>query len=172
MSPDFEEQVRDIVYDTIKRLLRERQFDVLADLVEKTGVTRALLWTIEDDLLKVCQETSGDGSRKFADLELSPMESTAVVLEFLSRFPDESGSGIIALADAEEDVGLSKVAPSLKGQIDMAGTRSRWMAQVRAGGLFCGFIDLHQEDRRRLPDASEKVRLMAAALVVSMRFIS
>lgn len=50
MSPDFEERVRDIVYDTIKRRLREPQFDVLADLVEKTGMTGGLLWSIEGDV--------------------------------------------------------------------------------------------------------------------------
>jgi undecaprenyl pyrophosphate phosphatase UppP len=83
------------------------------------------------------------GHTCFAGNQLGSQESTAIVLEFLSRFPDESGAGVISIPDTSQDTNLHKMSPTLSSLIELGDVRARLMVQLRSRGIFSGFLELH-----------------------------
>jgi len=64
---------------------------------------RGLVWQVDGDRLAVTNECAINGQMCFVGSTLDSMESTHVVLEFLSRFPDESSEGTISIPDTRQD---------------------------------------------------------------------
>jgi diguanylate cyclase (GGDEF)-like protein len=113
-------------------------------LTLNTGADRGLIWRIEGDHLKVTNEFALSGHNCFLQNQLTSDESTAVVLEFLSRFPDETGVGVISIPNTARDTNLHKVSPTLSSLIELGGVQARLMAQLRSRGHFFGFLELQQ----------------------------
>src|SRR5476651_1398657 len=76
--------------------------------------------------------------------QLGSQESTAIVLEFLSRFPDESGAGVISIPDTAQDTDLHKMSRTLSSLLELGDVRGRLMVQLRSRGIFSGFLELQQ----------------------------
>lgn len=137
-------------------------------LVETAGAERGLIWQIDGDHLKVTNEFATSGKEAFVDNKLSPQESTAIVLEFLSRFPDETGAGVISIPDTSEDTNLHKVSPTLSSLIELGGVNARLMAQLRSRGIFSGFLELQQCSGAREWSTVDAVVLQKVAEVLSV----
>lgn len=110
---------------------------------------RGLIWQVVDDHLVVTNEFSRDNNNCFTDSQLGAQESTAIVSEFLSRFPDETGSGVIAIPDVKQDTKFRKLSPTLAGLLELGDVRARLVAQIKCRGMFHGFIELQQRGSAR-----------------------
>lgn len=137
-------------------------------LVETAGAERGLIWQIDGDHLKVTNEYAKSGHNAFVNNKLSPQESTAIVLEFLSRFPDETGAGVISIPNTSEDTNLHKVSPTLSSLIELGGVKARLMAQLRSRGIFSGFLELQQCSGAREWATVDAVVLQKVAEVLSV----
>ena len=137
-------------------------------LVETAGAERGLIWQIDGDHLKVTNEYATSGHNAFVNNKLSPQESTAIVLEFLSRFPDETGAGVISIPNTSEDTNLHKVSPTLSSLIELGGVNARLMAQLRSRGIFSGFLELQQCSGAREWSTIDAVVLQKVAEVLSV----
>ncbi|MDZ4832786.1 MAG: diguanylate cyclase [Candidatus Melainabacteria bacterium] len=113
-------------------------------LAINTNADRGLIWRIEGDHLKVTNEFALSGHNCFLQNQLTSHESMAVVFEFLSRFPDETGVGVISIPNTARDTNLHKVSPTLSSLIELGGVQARLMAQLRSRGTFFGFLELQQ----------------------------
>ena len=77
-------------------------------LTEGLRASRCVVWTIESDQLVAAEEFTVNGNYCFRGSKLDSQESMATVLEFLSQFPDESGCGVIYVADTAKDSSMHK----------------------------------------------------------------
>jgi hypothetical protein len=114
------------------------------------------------DHLVCTNEFAVNGHTCFAGNQLGAQESTAIVLEFLSRFPDESGSGVVSVPDIDKGTHLHKKSPMLSSLIELADVHASLLGQLRSRGIFCGFVEL-QQCRRRDWDRLDAQILQAVA---------
>src|ERR1700722_2784795 len=75
---------------------------VCKTLVEELNASRCVVWKVVGDQLEATNEFSADGETIFLGHAFDSQESMGIVLEFLSRFSDESGSGVIAISDISQ----------------------------------------------------------------------
>ena len=142
-APDAQKIIRDIVHQlrissdlpAILQLATE-------ELTKISQADRGLIWQVVDDRLVVTNEFAQDEHNCFGGANLGAQESTAIVSEFLSRFPDETGSGVIGIPDTMDDAKLRRMSPTLAALIELGDVRARLVAQIRCRGMFHGFIEL------------------------------
>ncbi len=137
-------------------------------LVLATNAERGLIWQIDGDHLKVTNEFATNGHNCFLQNQLSPQESTAIVLEFLGRFPDETGLGVISIPNTSRDTNLHKVSPALSSLLELGEVKARLMAQLRSRGVFSGFLELQQRSNPREWSPVDAVVLQKVAEVLSV----
>ncbi|MBY0550004.1 MAG: zinc ribbon domain-containing protein [Candidatus Obscuribacterales bacterium] len=110
---------------------------------------RGFIWQIAGDRLVATNEFDREGRTSFADANFGAQESQAIMSEFLSRFPDESGHGAFVITDFRQDTMLRKTAPTLVGLLELANVRSMLVVQLRWRGMFLGFLVLQQSSSTR-----------------------
>jgi len=137
-------------------------------LALNTHADRGLIWRIEGDHLKVTNEFALSGHNCFLQNQLTSHESMAVVFEFLSRFPDETGVGVISIPNTSRDTNLHKVSPTLSSLIELGGVKARLMAQLRSRGTFFGFLELQQCSGPREWNPIDAVVLQKVAEVLAV----
>lgn len=143
------------------------QFAIEA-LTSVVGAERGLIWQVEGDQLAVTNEFSQSGHTCFVGNQLGSQESTAIVLEFLSRFPDESGAGVININDTARDTNLHKMSPTLSSLIELGDVRARLMVQLRSRGIFSGFLEVQQCGKPREWSTMDAMVLQSVAEMLSV----
>jgi diguanylate cyclase (GGDEF)-like protein len=147
----------------------------IENLTKVTRAERGLIWQIVGDQLVVTNEFATTGQNCFVDnklgaqesAKLGSQESAAIVLEFLSRFPDESGAGVIAIPDTAQDTNLHKMSPTLSSLIELGEVKARLMVQLRSRGIFSGFLELQQCSVRNWSEA-DAIMLQSVAEMLSV----
>jgi diguanylate cyclase (GGDEF)-like protein len=144
-APDAQKVIRDIVV----QLRISSDLSAILDLAieELTKLSRAdrgLIWQVVDDQLVVTNEFAQNEHYCFKGANLGAQETTAIVSEFLSRFPDDTGTSTIAIADTNQDAKLRRMSPTLAALIELGDARARLVAQIRSRGIFHGFVELQQ----------------------------
>jgi hypothetical protein len=171
--PGFPPAAQRIISEIIGRLRHSSdlasivQFAIQA-LTQTCQAERGLVWQIDGDQLSVTNEFADHGQTCFLENQLSPQESTAIVLEFLSRFPDESGTGVISVPDTAQDTNLKMMSPTLSSLIELGDVRARLMVQLRSRGVFCGFLELQQCGSIREWSRLDAVTLQAVGEMLSV----
>jgi hypothetical protein len=125
---------------------------------------RGLVWQVDGDQLAVTNECAINGQMCLVGSTLDSMESTHVVLEFLSRFPDESSEGTISIPDTRQDSD-SRAYPTLSSQLESKKVRARLLTQLRSRGIFSGFIELQHCDTRLWTELDFTILNNVAALL-------
>lgn len=120
----------------------------IEELTKVAFADRGLIWQVIGDQLTVTHEWSADSHTPFVDTTLGSNESSYIISEFLSRFPDETGSGVIAIPDTKLDDGLYKKSSTLATLLELSNTNARLVAQLRCIGRFHGFLELQQSKTR------------------------
>ncbi len=113
-------------------------------------------------------EFAVSGQNCFVGNQLGSQESTAIVLEFLSRFPDESGAGVISIPDTAQDTKLHKMSPTLSSLIELGDVRARLMVQLRSRGIFSGFLEIQQCGEPREWSTVDAMVLQSVAEMLSV----
>ncbi len=139
----------------------------IENLTKVTNAERGLIWQIVGDQLVVTNEFATTGQKCFVDNRLGSNESAAIVLEFLLRFPDESGAGVIAIPDTAQDTNLHKMSPTLSSLIELGEVKARVIVQLRSRGIFSGFLELQQCSERNWSEA-DAVMLQSVAEMLSV----
>ncbi len=144
-APDAQRIIRDIVL----QLRISSDLPAILDLATQeltklSQADRGLIWQVVDDQLVVTNEFALNEHYCFKGANLGAQETTAIVSEFLSRFPDETGAGVIAIPDTMQDAKLRRMSPTLAALIELGDARARLVAQIRSRGIFHGFIELQQ----------------------------
>jgi len=137
-------------------------------LTQVVQAERGLIWQVVGDQLAVTNEFATSGHTCFVGNQLGSQESTAIVLEFLSRFPDESGAGVISIPDTSHDTNLHKMSPTLSSLIELGEVRGRLMVQLRSRGIFSGFLELQQCGGPREWSRHDAVILQSVAEMLSV----
>jgi|GEM_PF-1502651 len=133
-----------VIINEILRMMRQgsdmqRILAYAAEALTKgLGAVRCVFWIVDGDNLVASEEYSTTGMVHFREHVLSAQESTVVVLDFLSRFPDESGTGVIRIQG-----GAKSLSPVLDSLMEVSPPGGQLLCQLRARGMFCGFIDMH-----------------------------
>jgi hypothetical protein len=84
----------------------------------------------------------------FAGAKLSDQESTAVVLELLSRVNDHFKDELINI-DYEHDAGLGVGNGSISSLVKLGDVRASLIAILRRNGKMFGFLELQQAGSKR-----------------------
>jgi diguanylate cyclase (GGDEF)-like protein len=137
-------------------------------LTKGLGADRGLIWKVVGDQLAVTNEFSISGHTCFVDNQLNSQESMSIVLEFLSRFPDESGAGVISIPDTAQDTDLHKMSRTLSSLLELGDVRGRLMVQLRSRGIFSGFLELQQCGKPREWSTEDAVILQKVAEMLSV----
>jgi len=149
-------------------LLSILQF-AIENLTKAAHADRGLIWQVVGDQLAVTTEYAASGHMCFQGNQLGVQESTAIVLEFLSRFPDESGAGVIPVPDTSQDeTNLHKVSPTLSSLIELGEVKARLMVQLRSRGIFSGFLELQQCSSARYWSREDAMMLQSVAEMLSV----
>lgn len=143
------------------------QFAIEA-LTQVCQAERGLIWQVVGDQLAVTNEFATSGHICFNENQLGSQESTAIVLEFLSRFPDESGAGVISIPDTAQDTNLHKMSPTLSSLIELGDVRARLMVQLRSRGIFSGFLELQQCGKTRDWSRQDAMVIQSVAEMLSV----
>ncbi len=143
-----------IIKDIVDGMRHSSDLNAILQLaIEKLTVVgqahRGLIWQVVGDQMTATNEFSVSGNTPFAGTQLGSAESTAIMLEFLSRFPDESGVGAISIPDTHLDTGVHKVSQTLATLIELGDVRARLVAQLRCRGQIAGFLELQQCNQTR-----------------------
>ncbi|MGD9681354.1 MAG: GAF domain-containing protein [Candidatus Obscuribacterales bacterium] len=151
-SQAYTPEAQSIIRNVIKKLQNGKDIsEVLQETIESLTIAlqadSGLVWQIIGDHLEATHEFSIDKSKHFLENRLSPQESTTIVLDFLMRFPDESGSGVISIPDSTQDQNFQKIAPTFALLLSTNDVQSRLLAQLRSRGVFAGFLELQQRGR-------------------------
>ena len=133
-------------------------------LTKDFGLARCLIWIVVGERLEVINEYSQDGASKFLRARLTAEDSLATVLDFLSLFPDETGSGIINIEDIAED---EDMAGGMRKLLQSAQVRSTANAQLKSRGIFSGFIQMQQAAAGRLWAEAELDELQDVSQLLS-----
>lgn len=171
--PAFPPAAQSIISEIIGQLRHSNdlssilQFAIEA-LTQVTKADRGIIWQVVGDQLQVTNEYAASGHTCFAGNQLGSEESTAIVLEFLGRFPDDSGSQVITIPDTAHDTKLHKMSPTLSSLIELGDVRARLMAQLRSRGIFSGFLELQQCGKAREWRAYDAAVLQKVAEMLSV----
>ncbi len=162
-----------IITEIISRLRHSHNLNAILQfaiekLTQATSADRGLIWQVVGDQLAVTHEYASNGHLCFISNQLRQDESTAVVLEFLSRFPDESGTGVISIHDTTADVNLHKISPTLSSLIELGGVKARLMVQLRSRGVFFGFLELQQASAPKDWGNEEAIMIQSVAEMLSV----
>lgn len=115
----------------------------LKSFLEYSGAERAVVWQIVGDNLRVTQEASSSADAPcLLGKSLSPMDSTELVLRFLTLFPDEDSTGVAIIADVDDDTADNITSRALDTLYKEAGVKTRLLGQLRSRGMFLGFLEL------------------------------
>lgn len=148
--PDAQRIIRDIVSQLRVSSDLPAILDLaIEELTKLSHSNRGLVWQVVDDQLVVTNEFAENGHYCFKSEKLGSQETTAIVSEFLSRFPDDASDCVIAIPDVMKDANLRKMSPTLAALIELGDVRARLVAQVRSRGIFHGFIELQQSQKAR-----------------------
>lgn len=169
----FAPDAQKIIKDIIGQLRISSDLPAILDLAveEMTKVSRSdrgLIWQVVDDQLVVTNEFAQNGHYCFKGANLGAQETTAIVSEFLSRFPDETGAGVIGIPDTLQDQKLRRMSPTLAALIELGDARARLVAQVRSRGIFHGFIELQQSGTPREWTDQDGAVLQSVSEVLSL----
>lgn len=137
-------------------------------LATELKADRGLIWKVVGDQLAVTNEFSSSGHTCFVDNQLNSQESMSIVLEFLGRFPDESGAGVICVPDTAQDTDLHKMSRTLSSLLELGDVRGRIMVQLRSRGIFSGFLELQQCGTPRDWSTEDAVVLQKVAEMLSV----
>jgi diguanylate cyclase (GGDEF)-like protein len=140
----------------------------IENLTKAAKADRGIIWQVVGDQLAVTNEFATSGHTCFAGNQLGVQESTAIVLEFLSRFPDESGAGVISVPDTSQDTHLHKVSPTLSSLIELGEVKARLMVQLRSRGIFSGFLELQACRATRNWSRQDAMMLQSVAEMLSV----
>ncbi len=105
-----------------------------------------ILQIVGDELVVTNEYVQKGGQPCFVGTNFGPKESGAIVIDFLSRFPDQSGEGALFISDAGQDSTLRTVAPTLSSLIELGEVRSMIVAQLTYRQVCSGFVALLQND--------------------------
>jgi diguanylate cyclase (GGDEF)-like protein len=119
----------------------------IEELMKIARADRGLVWQVVGDQLTVTNEFAASGDTPFIGTKLGSVESTEIIREFISRFPDEGGT--LAIHDTKDDERLHKTSPTLATLIELGEVRARVVAQLRCIGRFHGFLELQQSTPRQ-----------------------
>lgn len=125
---------------------------------------RGLVWQIVGDQLAITNEFAVAGRKCFEGKQLGSDESMSVKLEFLFRFPDESGIGVVSVPDTEQDPNLEG-SPTLRSLLESGNVQARLMVQLRSRGIISGFIELQQCEPRVWTELDETKLQMVGNLL-------
>lgn len=169
----FAPDAQRIIKDIIGQLRISSDLPAILDLAveELTKVSqsdRGLIWQVVDDQLVVTNEFAQNEHYCFKGANLGAQETTAIVSEFLSRFPDETGAGVIGIPDTLQDQKLRRMSPTLAALIELGDARARLVAQVRSRGIFHGFIELQQSGTPREWTDQDGAVLQSVSEVLSL----
>ncbi len=169
----FAPDAQRIIRDTVSQLRISGDLPAILqmateELTNLSNADRGLIWQVVDDQLVVTNEFAANGHYCFSDANLGAQETTAIVSEFLSRFPDESGSGVIAIPDTLQDSKLRRMSPTLAALIELGDARARLVAQIRSRGIFHGFIELQQSRNPREWSEQDGAVLQSVSEVLSL----
>lgn len=161
-----------IISDIIGRLRHSSDLSsilqfAIENLTNATQAERGLIWQIVGDQLAVTNEFAISGRTPFVGNLLPSQESTAILLEFLSRFPDDSGAGVISIPDTSQDTNLHKMSPMLSTLIELGDVKARLMVQLRSRGRFSGFLELQQSSSLRNWSTQDALTLQMVAEMLS-----
>jgi GAF domain-containing protein len=172
-ASDFPAAAQTIIAEIIGRLRHSGdlapiiQFAIEA-LAQACQADRGLVWQLDGDQLSVTNEFAANGQSYFLGNQLSPQESTAIVLEFISRFPDDSGTGVIVVPDTDRDTNLKMMSPTLSSLIELGDVRARLMVQLRSRGRIAGFLELQLCGRIREWSRLDAVTLQCVGDMLSI----
>lgn len=166
-------QAQEIIRDIIGQLRHSNDLDSILQLaIERLTATgqahRGLIWQVVGDSLTVTNEFATNGHTCFVGQPLPHQESMAMVYEFLSRFPDDSGAGVISIADTMQDTKLHKLSPTLASLIELGDVRARLVAQLRCRGQFSGFLELQECGKTRQWTESDSSVLQSVCNMLSV----
>jgi diguanylate cyclase (GGDEF)-like protein len=138
-----------IIHEIISRLRHSSDLSEILQLaiesmVESLGADRGLIWQVSGDRMMVSNEHAVRVPECFIGSKLAPQESAALMLEFLSCFPEDSANGVLGISDISTDKRLSKVSPTLNALMELGSVNARLIAQLRCRGLLSGFVELQQ----------------------------
>jgi diguanylate cyclase (GGDEF)-like protein len=137
-------------------------------LTQAARADRGLIWQVVGSQLGVTNEYAANVQPCFAGNQLGAQESTAIVLEFLSLFPDESGAGVISVPNTAQDTHLHKVSPTLSSLIELGEVKARLMVQLRSRGIFSGFLEIQQCKSARQWSRQDAIMLQGVAEMLSV----
>jgi GAF domain-containing protein len=123
--------------------LRSVLDSAIADLTLVCEADRGLIWEIRGDQLCVTHEFSRHGEPRFQNVQLGAQESSGIIFDFLSRFPDEKDASTIDVQDVALEA-LGQKTPELSSFLKLAEVHSRALSQLRSRGMFNGFIELQR----------------------------
>lgn len=163
---------REIIASLITATRTSDDFDSIAQSAIESMMTlfkadRGLIWWINGDTVLVWHEATSNGHTCFAGNTLGMQESTAFVLDLLSRFPDKSGSGAVCI-NRVNDYGT---LPTVTALMELGDVYSRMISQIRLRGIICGAVELQQCSAPRKWDAQIGTALneIAGALALLLR---
>lgn len=144
--------------------LHDALTEALKTLVTGLSLDRGLVWQVAGDRLSVTHEFSQDGQKpELLGVYLGQQDSMAVILQFLTAFPDFGAPGVLELkAGAKEE---SPWEPFL---MLSPGYKSTVFVQLRTD-IFVGFISFQSKAQRSWSpsdlDTLEKVGTVLSVLL-------
>lgn len=169
----FPAQAQEIIRDIFAELRQSHDLhSILQVAIERLtsvgNADRGVIWQIKEEELVVTNEFSQIGSNIFSGCELTPDESSAIVMDFIQSFPDESGQQVISIPDTASDTRLRKIARTLSDLIELGGVKARLVAQLRCGGKVSGFLEVQKCGSPRTWSDHDATILQCVAEVLSV----
>jgi hypothetical protein len=133
------------------------------NLTDTFKASRTIIWLVVGDGLRAIESFPTDKKEQLSGLTLSSIESMTIVMAFLSRFPNESGTGVFILPEEASP----KTIYSNSEVADKMAFESQILAQLRWRGIFAGFIDI-QSDQTRVWSEPELKCLQEVSIALSV----
>ncbi|MBX9877722.1 MAG: diguanylate cyclase [Candidatus Obscuribacterales bacterium] len=164
---------QEIIKDIIGKLRQSSDLtEILQAAIEKlvhVGLAdRGLIWQIVGDELAVTNEYAQNENTPFVGTHLNPQESSAIASEFISRFPDETGFGVISITDIRTDTKLHKLSQTLWSLLELGEVRARLVAQLRSQSVVLGFLELQQCGKPRYWSQEDATIMQSVAEMLSV----
>lgn len=162
-----------IISEIISRLRHSHNLNAILQfaiekLAQALNADRGLIWQVVGDQLIVTHEYAANGHLEFISNKLRQDESAALVLEFITHFPDESAAGVVNIDNTGTDNKLHKISPTLSSLIELGDVKARLMVQLRSRGVFFGFLELQQVSAPRHWTPEEGVMIQSVAEMLSV----
>ncbi len=164
---------QEIIKDIIGKLRQSSDLsEILQAAIEKlthVGLAdRGLIWQIVGDELAVTNEYTHNENNPFVGTHLNPQESSAITSEFISRFPDETGFGVISITDIRTDTKLHKLSQTLWSLLELGEVSARLVAQLRSQSVVLGFLELQQCRKPRYWSQEDAAIMQSVAEMLSV----